>query len=342
MRISICYLFIGFLRSSKIKTLITGGAGFIGINLISRLQEAGDEIRVIDNFSSSLFSKVNIPGVQAVNLDLEDQKIAENEIFRSIDRIIHLAANVDNRFSWDDPYKSLSSNVKGTLNVALAARNFEIPKITYASTGTIYGDLTTPPFEEHQENSMQTSLYGATKYASEGILSVFASHYGIKINVFRFVGVLGQFCSHGHIFDFVKKLRKDPTKLMVLGNGYQKKAYVHVMDLIDGILSIESSKSFDVFNLGRSDYSTVRDSIRWLLEEMNLTPDLYFEDSDRGWIGDNPFLQLNVKKALNSGWSPAITIEDAVKSTVNWMLKNEWIFEDDNKPVLAPNYFKSY
>ena len=318
-------------KAQELITLITGGAGFIGINLATELQKQGNEIRIIDNFNSSLEEDFKFQSIECRKLNLADPESSNNDIFHSVDRIIHLAADVDNRFSWSNPYMSLESNIKATLNVALAARNFDIPKIIYASTGTIYGDLKTPPFKETDENSNQTTLYGATKYAAEGILSVFASHYEIKTTVFRFVGVLGPYCSHGHLFDFIKKLKSDPTKLMVLGNGYQKKAYVHVSDLIEGILNIESSEAFDVFNLGRSDYSTVRDSIRWLLEEWSINPIVNYQNTDRGWIGDNPFLQLNVEKALNTGWQPKITIEDAVKTTVRWMLENDWIFQGNRK-----------
>jgi UDP-glucose 4-epimerase len=309
-----------------LKTLVTGGAGFIGTNLIEELQRIGDEVVVIDDFSSSFLESTQIKNVETLNYDLSNPDIVDKGIFESVDRIIHLAANVDNRFSWNNPHLSIRSNVDATLNLALAARNFEIPKIIYASTGTIYGDLSNPPFLEMEESSKQTTLYGATKYAAEGILSVFATHYGIKTTVFRFVGVLGPHSSHGHLFDFVSRLRLDPTTLNVLGDGNQKKAYVHVSDLINGILSIESEFIFDVFNLGRPDYSTVRESVSWLCEEWGISPTVNYEKSDRGWIGDNPFLQLNVEKALRTGWVPQMSIEESVKATVRWMLQNQSIF----------------
>lgn len=308
------------------KTLVTGGAGFIGTNLIEELLRLGDEVIVIDNFSSSFMKNTDIKNVNTLNCDLSNPEIINDSIFESVDRIIHLAANVDNRFSWRDPHLSVRSNIDATLNLALAARNFEIPKIIYASTGTIYGDLSNPPFLEMEESSNQTTLYGATKYAAEGILSVFATHYGIKTTVFRFVGVLGPHSSHGHLFDFVSRLRLDPSILNVLGDGNQKKAYVHVSDLINGILNIESELVFDVFNLGRPDYSTVRESVRWLCEEWGISPTVNYEKSDRGWIGDNPFMQLNVEKALRTGWEPHISIEESVKATVRWMLQNQSIF----------------
>ena len=313
------------------KTLITGGAGFIGTNLVKRLKESNDELIVIDNFCSSTQGNKELKGIEVVKLDLADPTISTNDIFHGVDRIFHLAANVDNRFSWENPYVSTTSNIYATLNIALAARNFHIPQIIYSSTGTIYGDMDTPPFLESFESSRQTTLYGATKYAAEGLLSVFSTHYGIRTTVFRFVGVLGPYSSHGHLYDFIKKLRSDPTQLHVLGNGHQRKAYVHVEDLIDGILGIESKELFEVFNLGRSDYSTVRDSVKWMLEEWQINPEIFYESHDRGWVGDNPFLQLDVQKALEAGWKPNISIENAVKSTVRWLLENEWVFEENEE-----------
>lgn len=306
------------------KTVVTGGAGFLGRNLLNILQASDEEVLIVDNFSSSKESGLQeATNVKVVNMDLTNPEVSTNEVFRGFDRIIHLAANVDNRFSWENPHLSIQSNVDATLNVGLIARNFDIPKIIYASTGTIYGDNASPPFEECFESSEQTTLYGATKYAAEGILSVFATHYGIKVTAFRFVGVLGPYSTHGHLHDFVKRLKLDPNKLEVFGNGYQKKAYIHVEDLIKGILTIDGPEIFDVFNLGRPDYSTVRDSIRWLLEVWGISPEVSYQTTDRGWIGDNPFLQLDVKKAFNAGWVPTYTIEEAVKATVMWLLDGE-------------------
>ena len=244
-----------------------------------------------------------------------------------MDVIYHLAANVDNRFSWENPYLSLENNPKATMNVALAARNFSIPKIVFSSTGTIYGDHPLQPYKENYESSNQTTLYGATKYASEGILSVFSEHYDISCEIFRFVGVLGPNSSHGHLFDFLQKLRKNPTQLDVLGNGLQRKSYIFVEDLINAITKLNNEIKFDVTNVGRSDYSTVRDSVNWIKEELNIDFKANYEVSDRGWVGDNPFLQLDVTKLESTGWKPKYTIEESVKKTVRWLSENEWIFD---------------
>jgi UDP-glucose 4-epimerase len=244
-----------------------------------------------------------------------------------VDVIYHLAANVDNRFSWKNPYLSLENNPKATLNVALAAKNFFVPRIVFSSTGTIYGDHPKQPYAEEYESSRQTTLYGATKYASEGILSVFSEHFGISSEIFRFVGVLGPNSSHGHLFDFLNKLQSNPNRLEVLGNGYQRKSYIYVDDLINAITREPSDLKFDITNVGRSDFSTVRDSVRWIKEELNIEFADTYQDLDRGWVGDNPFLQLDVSKLESSGWKPTFTIEQAVKKTVRWLSENKWIFK---------------
>jgi len=309
------------------KIVVTGGAGFIGSNLVSHLLNTGHEVSVIDNLSSGFLENISNLDIRFIDLDLTDPKVANHEVFKNVDVIYHLAANVDNRFSWENPYLSLENNPKATLNVALAAKNFDISRIVFSSTGTIYGDHPKQPYLEEYESSMQTTLYGATKYASEGILSVFSEHFEISCEIFRFVGVLGPNSSHGHLFDFLNKLQTNPDKLEVLGNGYQRKSYIYVDDLITAITRQPSSRKFDVTNVGRSDFSTVRDSVKWIKEELNIDFKDTYQDSERGWVGDNPFLQLDVSKLESNGWKPTYTIEQAVKKTVRWLSENKWIFK---------------
>jgi UDP-glucose 4-epimerase len=313
--------------SAELKSLVTGGAGFIGSNLAEKLCGLGDEVVIVDNFSSGFKKNIEKLGIEVLEADIRDKEIINSKIFKNTDRIFHLAANVDNRFSWDDPELPVRSNIEGTLNVCLAARNYDVNQIVYSSTGTVYGDLPAPPYREDRQTSGQTTLYGATKYSAEGILSVFATHYAISSTVFRFVGVLGPKTSHGHLFDFMSKLAKNPKELKVLGNGYQKKAYVDVDDVITALINTKKNE-FDVFNIGRPDFSTVRDSVRWMCEEMDIDPQISYENTDRGWIGDNPTLYLNVEKILNTGWQPTYTIENSVKRTVRWLSENKWILRN--------------
>ena len=311
----------------SVKIVVTGGAGFIGSNLTKKLCSEGHDVIVIDDLSSGYLEHLRDLSYTFKNINIKNNEIVNDKVFENVDVIYHLAADVDNRFSWEKPYLGIESNVIGTLNIGLAARNFQIPKIVYASSGTIYGDNLNPPFKESDESSTQTTLYGSTKYSAEGLLSVFSTHFGTQVIVHRFVGVLGPHSSHGHIFDFMKKIKNNPESLKVLGNGYQKKSYIHVEDVLNGITSIQSDKPFEVFNLGRSDYSTVRDSVTWLLKELNSKAKPQYEENDRGWTGDNPFLQLDVSKALTKGWLPKFTIEEAVTDTIRWLNGNPWIFD---------------
>ena len=202
--------------------IVTGGAGFIGTNLTKKLLDVGYEVKVIDNFRSSSKKRLLNLEVQLEESDLADPRVTQNKIFKNADIIFHLAADVDNRFAWTRPNEIIKNNVEATLNVGLAAKNFGISKIVYSSTGTIYGDNGNPPFNETEENSKQSSIYGSTKYSGEGILSVISTHFDINVRVFRFVGVLGQGYTHGHVFDFVKSLIKDSKRIKVLGDGNQK------------------------------------------------------------------------------------------------------------------------
>jgi len=309
-----------------LKSLITGGAGFIGSNLAQKLIEIGDEVVIVDNFSSGFTQNLENLDVQVFESDIRDSKIITSPAFNEVDRVFHLAANVDNRFSWSEPTLSLRSNIEGTLNVCLASRENSIKQIIYASTGTVYGDLLNPPYQEERQTSQQTTLYGATKYSAEGILSVFSTHFEMCSLIFRFLGVLGPKSSHGHLFDFMTKLKKNPNQLKVLGNGNQKKAYVDVDDVVSALIHTEV-KNFEIFNIGRSDYSTVKDSIKWLCEELGINPQIEYENKDRGWIGDNPALYLDIQKLHQTGWKPTRSIEQSVKRTVRWLAENPWILE---------------
>jgi UDP-glucose 4-epimerase len=157
-------------------------------------------------------------------------------------------------------------------------------------------------------------------------LAVFSNQYKINVTAFRFVGVLGSGYTHGHIFDFVKHLRSEPTKLTVLGDGNQKKSYVNVKDLIAAIIR-PIGTGFHTFNLGRSDFSTVRNSVDWIVDSLNLNPKIEFGTTPFGWIGVNYFLQLDNSKLLATGWEPKYSIEESVRETVLWLDQNPWVFE---------------
>lgn len=314
-------------RNENHTVVVTGGAGFIGRNLVAHLLLRGNRVIVIDNFSTGFEAFLKGLDVELISVDIRNPEITTNQIFKGASRIYHLAADIDNRKSWEAPYSSFESNSLGTLNIALAARNFYIPELVYASSATVYGEHLTAPYFETQDSSLQTSLYGATKYSGESILSAFAFHFPMKVTVFRFGNVLGPYCTHGHLYDFVGRLRNGETRLDVLGDGNQLKTFVHVKDVVRALADIESQSRFEVFNLSRADYSTVKDSVRWLSEVLNTELHVYFGDSPVGWLGDNPRLFLNTDKVASLGWNPEIGIEKSVKDTVEWLLENQWVYE---------------
>jgi UDP-glucose 4-epimerase len=309
------------------KVVVTGGAGFIGRNLVKSLLEMGHTVTVIDNLTTGHEIFLQGLDVELISQDIGNSEIVTNKSFQGASRIYHLAADIDNRKSWEIPYNSFHINSLGTLNVALAAKNFDIPELVYASSATVYGEHLQAPYFEEQDSSRQTSLYGATKYSGECTLSAFSFHFPIKVAIFRFGNVLGPFCTHGHLFDFVGRLRNGETVLDVLGNGNQIKTFIHVDDVIRALTETPILSDFEVYNLSRPDYSTVRDSVRWLSECLELKFEAKYGTSEIGWRGDNPRLFLNTDKISNTGWHAQFSIEKAVKDTVDWLWANQWVYK---------------
>lgn len=311
--------------SDSNKVVITGGAGFIGANLIRQIliQQPSTQVLVIDNFSTGNRQYLENLPISVAELDLSEKHIEKSTLFDGVNRIYHLAADIDNRNSWNNPHYSIENNIRATLNLALAANYSGVKEIVYSSSATVYGDSKNSPYRESLATSHQTSLYGATKFAAEAILSVFAEHFNISINVFRFGNVLGPFCTHGHVFDFFNRLRSNEDCLKVLGDGEQVKTFIHVSDVVDALMQIPFLSKFEVYNLSRPDSVKIKQSAKWVLEELGLNSELSFGAEKRAWIGDNPNLELNVSKVMDLGWKPIRTPEQCVKDTVKW-LKNSY------------------
>jgi UDP-glucose 4-epimerase len=193
----------------------------------------------------------------------------------------------------------------------------------------VYGECSVIPTPEDAPFPMQTSLYGASKVAAESLIQAYCEGFGFQSWIFRFVSILGERYTHGHVFDFYKSLKKNPRNLKVLGNGKQRKSYLYVQDCIEAILLAvkKTNDKVNIFNLGLDDYCEVNESISWICKEMGVTPQIQYSGGDRGWIGDNPFIFLNTKKILSLGWKPKFTIYDGVIMTLKYFYANEWIFE---------------
>jgi UDP-glucose 4-epimerase len=314
------------------QTFVTGGAGFIGSTLVDRLLADGHSVTAFDNFSTGqeqfLNDAASRPGFTLVRGDTLD-RAALTQAMRGAQVVFHLAANADVRFGTEHPSKDFEQNTVATFNVLEAMRANGVPRLAFASTGSIYGEAAVIPTPEDAPFPVQTSLYGASKLAGEGMIQAYCEGFGVQAYIFRFVSILGERYTHGHVFDFYKKLSADPQRLPVLGDGTQRKSYLYIQDCIDAIFVAmkRTSERVNIFNLGTDEYCQLSDSIRWITERLGVTPTLEYSGGDRGWIGDNPFIFLDTAKIRSLGWTPRLTIREAVVKTVDYLHANPAILE---------------
>lgn len=314
------------------KCIVTGGAGFIGSNLVDRLLNDGHDVIVYDNFSTGVQEFLNdarkYKTLRLVRGDLLDIEFLTKSM-SGCDFVFHLAANADVRFGTEHPDKDLKQNTIATFNVLEAMRLNGIKKIVFSSTGSVYGEAAVIPTPEDAPFPIQTSFYGASKMACEGLIQAYCEGFGFQSWIFRFVSILGERYTHGHVFDFYKKLLETPDKLDVLGNGKQRKSYLYVQDCIDAILfAIEKSgEKVNIFNLGTDEYCEVNNSIEWICSHLNVSPKLVYSGGDRGWIGDNPFIFLDCSKIRKLGWKPKYTIKEGIIKTLCYLEENKWIMD---------------
>lgn len=313
---------------------ITGGAGFIGSNLVDSLllNKNIEKITVYDSLVTGRKEfLVNALKDERVNF-IEGNILNKDHLSEAIknhDFVFHLAANADVRFGWEHPSKDLEVNTIGTFNILEAMRSHDVQKICFASTGSIYGEASIFPTPENHPIPSQTSLYGASKISAESLISAYTEGCDMQAWVFRFVSVMGARYTHGHLFDFYKKLKQNPSELKILGDGSQNKSYIHIDDLISGmIISINSfDHQFNVINLGTDETMTVLKSIETISGAMNVNPVIIKENKERGWIGDNPYILLDIKKLQSTSWKQSISIQEAIKLTIDWFDDNPWVFE---------------
>jgi UDP-glucose 4-epimerase len=309
------------------KSLVTGGAGFIGSHLVDRLINRGDQVTVIDNFRTGRYEFVNSKA-KLINHDIGDTKYLR-EYFENIDDVYHLAANADVRNGWMDSRRDFEFNLERTLCVAELSANAKVENFIFSSTGSIYGEAKTIPTTENYSIDHQTSLYAASKYSSESFLGAYAEANKFKVTVLRFVSILGPRYTHGHVYDFIRKLTEDPTSLSVLGDGNQTKSYLHVTDCVNALTNLRGRRGFEIFNIGQTDTLSVKRSIEIITKTLNLRPEISYQESRQGWIGDNPLILLDTTKAYSNGWSPTIPIEEAIRETARWILQNTWVLDVD-------------
>ena len=316
---------------------ITGVAGFIGSTVADRLLAEGRKVVGWDNFSTGqeeflieARQKPNFKFIRGDNLDLD----ALTRAMAGCDAVLHFAANADVRFGLQHPNKDFQQNTTATFNVLEAMRANGIKRIAFSSTGSVYGEAEVIPTPENAPFPIQTSLYASSKLAGEGMIASYCEGYGFEGYIFRFVSILGERYTHGHVFDFYKQLLDHPDHLKVLGDGSQRKSYLYVQDCVDAMLHVlklgtaqKAKHRVEVYNLGADEYVQVNDSIKYICAALNLKPRLEYSGGNKGWIGDNPFIFLDTKKIRATVWSNKLTIEQGIRRTLEWLQQNRWVYD---------------
>ncbi len=319
------------------KIFITGVAGFIGSTLADRLLADGKMVVGWDNFSTGqrkflegALKNKNYTLVEGDNLDLP----ALTKAMAGCDTGFHLAANADVRFGLNHPSKDLQQNTVATFNILEAMRANGIKRIAFSSTGSVYGEAAMIPTPEDAPFPIQTSLYAASKISGEGMISSYCEGFKFEGYIFRFVSILGERYTHGHIFDFYKQLLEHPDRLKILGDGLQRKSYLYVQDCVSAMLhvigqgtALKAKHGVEIYNLGTAEYVQVNDSVGHICGALGLKPKLEYSGGTRGWVGDNPFIFLDTKKIQATGWKTSLTIEQGIKRTLQWLQQNQWVYE---------------
>jgi UDP-glucose 4-epimerase len=314
------------------KAFVTGASGFIGSNLVDRLLAAGFSVVGYDNFVTGrrdfIAEALRHPEFKLVEGDVLDTAPMAAAM-AGCDIVFHLAANADVRFGLQHPRKDLEQNTIATFSVLEAMRTSGVSDIAFSSTGSIYGEADVFPTPETAPFPIQTSLYGASKLAGEGLIMAYSEGFNFRSWIFRFASILGERYTHGHVFDFYKQLLADPTRLAVLGDGTQRKSYLYVHDCIDAILHAlkHAQNRVNVFNLGAPEYCQVSDSIGWITEHLGLKPQLNYSGGSQGWVGDNRFIFLDTARIGALGWRPKLTIREGIVRTVQWLSQNRWVID---------------
>lgn len=301
--------------------LVTGGAGFIGSSLCKKLVANNNEIIVFDNFSTvsgkNLDSiKNNITIIKGDCLNRSELSSALNDV----DVVFHLAANPEVRTELSNSINCFNQNVKATFEVCEAIKDSSVHTFVFASTSAIYGQLETMPMTLSLGENLPISFYGASKLASESLVSAYSHNYNKKTIIVRLANVVGSHSNHGVTYDFVNKLRNDPKRLIVMGNGKQKKSYIYIDDVISAIEIIlnKASSKLNIFNIGSADQITVDEIAQIVIKTMKLDASIEHHNTTNngaGWLGDLTNVLLDISKTLELGWSPKYSSKEAIELT---------------------------
>jgi len=310
----------------KKNILVTGGAGFIGSHLCDYLHNEGHNILVLDNLSlgrkTNIEHLINKNNFEFIEGDILDSQLLDNLFHtKSFDIVFHMAANSDIAQSYHNPNVDKDNTFMTTYVLLEMMKKYDVKKIVFASTSAIYGD-TADVLHEDYGPLKPVSHYGASKLASESFISSFVENYDLQAWIVRFPNVVGERATHGVIYDFIKKLRKDNTKLEVLGDGEQYKPYLYVKDLVEAILFVwkNSNEKLNIYNLGVNSRTKVKDIAQMVIEEMGLEATIEYTGGDRGWVGDVPEFNYDLTKINTFGWTAKYTSNEAVRKSIQYIL----------------------
>ena len=310
------------------KVLVTGGFGFIGRNLVERLLDQNKKVLVVDNFKTGLQSNLDATHPNLIIIDHDLMDPLPVEVFKDVSTVYHLAANADIKDGFLDTERDINQNILVTERLLKVAVQAGIKDFIFSSTAAVLGEPEIFPTPENIPIPRQTSLYGMSKLAAEGIFSTYANAFDLRVSVFRFVSVVGEYYSHGHVIDFVRKLQQDPTTLEILGDGEQRKSYLYVADILDAIDIVIHSQHkigesfFEVYNVGNEKHCTVTESAKVICQELGLNPNFKYTGGRRGWIGDSPYVHLDTTKLQSIGWKQKTELFLSIRKTVNWLKNN--------------------
>lgn len=304
--------------------LVTGGAGFIGSHLIDSLIKKGNKVVCADKLimgDQNIKHIGNNTNFIFYNVELSNQSEVDYLFDKEeIDIVYHLAANSDIQKGGFEPDIDFNDTFLTTRTILEGMRKFDVKKLFFASTSAVYGEMPDIKLSEKTGGIMPVSFYGGAKLASEAIISSYVSMTNIDAVIFRFPNVIGPRLTHGVIYDFIKKLRRNPKELEILGDGTQCKPYIYVSDLIKAIndLTINIGKGEDVYNISViGDGTSVTRIAEIVIEELGLNNvEFRYTGGNRGWKGDVPKFSYDISKVLKTGWIPKLTSDEAVRQTV--------------------------
>ncbi len=313
------------------RAFITGGAGFIASHLVDYLLSLGTTVVIYDNLSTGRKEFLPAAGGSLTIIEgdvLELPKL--QQAMAGCDFVFHFQANADVRGGRDNTRVDLEQNTIATWNVLEAMRLNGVKAVAFASSSAVYGEPDVFPTPENFA-PLQTSLYGASKYAGEAMIQAYCEYFGMRCFIYRFVSWVGERYSHGIVFDLMKKLRNDRKRLPLLGDGTQKKSYLYVKDGVRGImLGIEKAPvQKNIYNLGHDYFITVNEVVRVILDELGMTEVvLEYAGGQRGWVGDSPLVHLDTAKLKAMGWQPQISIEEGIRRTARFLLENPFLLDE--------------